>query len=153
MRTSILFVCHGNICRSVAAEMICCDILRKNHLSDLFEIDSSAVSEEEIGNPIYPPMRRILEAMAVPLHSHYARRITRNDINHFDYIFIMDESNRRYLSYLGLNDPKIHLLGEYGEGFKEIEDPWYTGRYEIVANQLNTCIRNFLESLGHCLNS
>ena len=102
----ILFVCHGNICRSTMGEYILKDLVKKAGREAEFEIDSAAVSREEIGNPIYPPARRELTRRGVALGDHRARQVTMEDYRHFDRIYFMDESNRRYLQRLLPQDPK-----------------------------------------------
>ena len=86
----ILFVCHGNICRSTMAEYVMKDMLEKRGLDRAFEVDSAATSREEIGNPIYPPARKKLLSEGVPIGTHRARQITKADYKYFDHIYIMD---------------------------------------------------------------
>lgn len=93
----IIFVCHGNICRSPAGEYICKYLVKKFGRENEFSICSRAVSYEEIGNDIYPPMKRELIKNNIPLDRHMAKRITMEDYNHADYIFYMDNSNKYYL--------------------------------------------------------
>ena len=92
----ILFVCHGNICRSPMAEFVMKDLVRKAGRSEEFEIASVAVSCEELGNPVYPPARRELAAHGISCAGKTARRITAEDLAHFDHIYYMDASNARY---------------------------------------------------------
>ena len=122
----ILFICHGNICRSPMGEYILKDMAAKAGLSDRFEIDSAAVSREEIGNPVYPPARRELAKHGVHCGGHAARQVTVEDYHHFDRIYYMDRSNARYLSRLLPKDPdKIRPLLD-----RDVADPWYTGDFE-----------------------
>ena len=95
--TKILFICHGNICRSVMAEMVMKELCRQAGVDNLFEIDSAAVSREEIGNDIYPPAKRKLREKCIPFPFHAARQITRADYNYYDYIICADRSNLRWL--------------------------------------------------------
>lgn len=121
----VLFVCHGNICRSTMAEYVMKHLVEKAGLSGEFEIDSAAVSREEIGNPVYPPARRELEKHGVKCGGHRARQITMEDYRHFDRIYYMDSSNARYLQRLLPHDPqKIRPLLE-----RDVADPWYTGDF------------------------
>ena len=121
----ILFLCHGNICRSVMGEYILKDMVEKAGVSDRFEIDSAAVSREEIGNSIYPPARRELLRRGVTVRNHRARQVTMADYDHFDRIYYMDESNRRYLlRLLPENEEKIQKLLP-----RDVADPWYSGNF------------------------
>ena len=121
----ILFVCHGNICRSPMGEYILKDMVQKAGLESEFEIDSAAVSREEIGNPVYPPARRELENHGVLCGNHRARQVTMEDYRHFDRIYYMDASNARYLARLLPHDPeKIRPLLN-----RDVAYPWYTGDF------------------------
>lgn len=121
----LLFVCHGNICRSPMAEFILKDMAAKAGVSGRFEIASAAVSREEIGNPVYPPARRELAKHGISCAGHAARQITRADYDHYDRIYYMDRSNARYLARLLPENPdKIRPLLPY-----DVADPWYTGDF------------------------
>ena len=128
----ILFVCHGNICRSPMAEFIMKDLVRKAGLEDHFEIESCAVSREEIGNAIYPPAKQKLREKGIPFSKRRARQITMADYCHFDHILIMDRQNRRWMDRLLGGDPdgRVHLLLEYAGRNDSVADPWYTGDFE-----------------------
>ena len=130
----ILFVCHGNICRSPMAEFIMKDLVRKAGLEDLFEIESCAVSQEEIGNDIYPPAKQKLREKGIPFTKRRARQITMADYRHFDHILIMDHQNRRWMDRLLGGDPdgKVRLLLEYAGRNDSVADPWYTGDFEAT---------------------
>ena len=124
----ILFICHGNICRSPMGEFILKDLARKAGREGAFEIASRAVSREEIGNGLYPPARRELQRHGVSCEGHRARQITMEDYQHFDRIYYMDKSNLRYLQRLLPHDPeKIRPLLS-----REVADPWYTGDFEAA---------------------
>ena len=140
----ILFLCHGNICRSAAAEAIFLYLLKQSGRANEFEVDSAAISYEEIGNPMYPPMRRELESRGIPIPPHRARKVTMKDVRYFDEIFYMDRSNERLLSYEGLLQPNVKNICIYSGSFSEIEDPWYTGRYGLVADQITACLKRYL---------
>ena len=124
----ILFVCHGNICRSPMGEYILKDRVRKAGRGGEFEIDSAAVSREEIGNPVYPPARRELESHGVACGGHRARQVTMEDYRKFDRIYYMDRSNLRYLQRMLPHDPeKIRPLLP-----RDVADPWYTDDFEAA---------------------
>ena len=132
-RMRILFVCHGNICRSPMAEFILKALVRARGMEDRYYIESAAVSAEEIGNPIYPPARRCLSQHGVPFDAgKRARQITRADYSRFDRIVCMDSSNLRLLRRIIPDDPdgKIHLLMAYTGTGRDVADPWYTGDFE-----------------------
>ena len=140
----ILFVCHGNICRSTMGEYILKDLVKKAGREAEFEIDSAAVSREEIGNPIYPPARRELTRRGVALGDHRARQVTMEDYRHFDRIYFMDESNRRYLQRLLPQDPeKIQKLLP-----RDVADPWYTGDFEATWRDVEAGCRGLLARYG-----
>lgn len=121
----IMFVCHGNICRSPMAEFVLKDMVRKAGLEDRFHIASAAVSREEIGNGVYPPARRELQKHGIFCDGHAAHQITRQELESYDQIYYMDESNARYLRRLFGNDAQKcrKLLA------RDVADPWYTGDF------------------------
>ena len=133
----ILFVCHGNICRSVMAEMVMRHLVVQAGREDEFVIDSCATSREEIGNDIYPPAKRCLSAHNVPFTRHAARQITKADYDSFDLILCMEEYNIRNLRHVlgtalleedaALSRPKIRRLLN-----RDVADPWYTGNFEAT---------------------
>lgn len=130
----VLFVCHGNICRSIMAECIFEYLVNKNNLND-YLVDSRATSYEEIGNSIYPKAKAKLIEKGVPVKDHKSKRITIDDYYNFDYILVMDNNNKRnILNVIGEDkDNKIKLLLDYTYiSDKEIEDPWYTDNFEKV---------------------
>ena len=145
----ILFVCHGNICRSVMAEMIMRHMLAQHNPTSDWEIDSCATSCEEIGNDIYPLAKRCLTTHSVPFTRHHARQITKNDYQHFDLILCMENYNIRNLHrVLGetimeqdhlLPQPKIRRLLN-----RDVADPWYTGDFETTYRDLIEGCKNLL---------
>ena len=137
----IIFVCHGSICRSPAAEMIF-KMLCKDH-----EVISRALSHEEIGNDIYPPMKRELTRRGIPFTRHYATYLSERDYLEADYIFYMDSSNRYLLSNRFPIGEKILPIFHFTPGISEIEDPWYTDNYEKVVNQITTCIKDIIQNI------
>ena len=121
----ILFVCHGNICRSPMGEYVLKDMVKKVGREQDFEIASAAVSREEIGNPVYPPARRELQKHGIRCDGHAARQVTMKDYHHYDRIYYMDGSNARWLSQmLPRNPEKIRPLLD-----RDVADPWYTGDF------------------------
>ena len=135
----ILFVCHGNICRSPMAEFILKAMVRARGLEDRYVIESAAVSTEETGNPIYPPARQCLNQHGVPFDSaKRARQVTRADYDRFDRIICMDASNLRLIRRIIPADPagKIHLMMSYTGVGRDVADPWYTGDFEETFQDL-----------------
>lgn len=138
-----MFVCHGNICRSVMAEFIMKDLISTNHLEDEFEIDSAAVSREETGNPIYPSARKILEEHHVPILNHRARTITRSDYDHYDEIYVMDNENMRRIHQVLPYDPD-HKIAMLIPG-QPIADPWWTDDFETAYEQIVRGCKRLIE--------
>ena len=148
--TKILFVCHGNICRSPAAELLLREMAKQAGLLSSFEISSAATSSEEIGNPIYPPMRVLLEERGLDCSRHKARRVRRSDYDAYDLIIGMDEENRWDLSRLFHGDPdgKLHNLNEYaGLGDLDIADPWYTRDFSGCLEEMERACYGLFEAL------
>lgn len=136
---NILFVCHGNICRSPMAEFILKALVRARGLDGQYHIESAAVSTEEIGNPIYPPAKRCLRQHGVPFDEEkLARQVRPEDYGRFDRIICMDSSNLRLLRRIIPGDPqgKIHLLMSYTGTGRDVADPWYTGDFEQTFQDL-----------------
>ena len=131
----ILFVCHGNICRSPMAELVMKDLVRRRGLAGAYEIASAATSREEIGNPIYPPARRKLAAHGIPLEDHRARQMTPADYDRYDWIVAMDRANLRNIRRIIGGDPhgKVRLLLDFADRpGEEVADPWYTGDFDAA---------------------
>ena len=145
----ILFVCHGNICRSVTAEFVFKYLTKVNNLDTKFYSESRATTKEEIGNDIYPPMKRTLIENGITVSRHYAKQITKQDYELYDLILLMDEENMYGIKRIIPQDylHKIYLLTEYVGVSGEIEDPWYTGRYEFVYNMIKNCVERLIEKL------
>ncbi len=130
----ILFVCHGNICRSPMAEFVMKHLVKQAGREDAFEIASAAVSREEIGNDMYPPAQRKLREKGVQFTHRAARQITQADYDYFDKIILMDQSNLRWLRYIIPEDTagKVSLLMETVGVHRDVADPWYTGDFEAT---------------------
>lgn len=130
----ILFVCHGNICRSPMAEYIMKDLVKKAGLEAEFSIASAATSSEEIGNAVYPPARRKLAEHGISCNGHSARQLRRQDYEDYDLLIGMDSYNIRNMNRILGGDPdcKIHMLMEYTDRFGDVADPWYTGDFEAT---------------------
>ena len=135
----LLFVCHGNICRSPMAEFVMKDIVRKNGLSDEIYVESAATSTEEIGNDIHYGTKRKLTEKGIPFERRGARQITKKDYDNFDYIILMDSYNTRNLKRIIPDDTKnkVFKLLDFSERKGEdIADPWYTGNFDETYNDV-----------------
>lgn len=148
-KIKILFVCHGNICRSPMAEFVMKALVAEAGLADGFEIASAATSYEEIGNPVYPPARRELARHGIGCAGHAARHLEREDYAHYDWLVGMEDVNLRNMKRICGGDPegKIRLLLSFAGRRQEIDDPWYTGRFEEVYRQIDEGCRAMLEVL------
>ena len=146
---NILFICHGNICRSPMAEYVMKQLVRERGLEDQFRIDSAATSREEIGSGVYPPARRKLEEMGVPCGNHRAVQVTRRDYDAYDLLIIMDRNNYRNLMRIVREDPeeKIHTLLSYVGLERDVADPWYTGDFDATYEDVSAGCRALLDSL------
>lgn len=135
---NILFVCYGNICRSPMAEMIFKDLIYKNNKRYMFSCVSRATSIEELGNDIYPQAKRKLLNEGITCENHKAIQIKKEDYKLYDYIIVMEEKNiRDVIQIMGSDiDNKIHLLLEYTDDLKDIEDPWYSGDFDTAFNEI-----------------
>ena len=142
--TKILFVCHGNICRSPMAEYVMKDLVKKAGREKEILIASAAVSREEIGNPVYPPARRELAKHGIRCDGHAAHQITRAELEGFDYIYYMDASNARYLRQLfGEDAAKCRPLLN-----RDVADPWYSGDFTQTWNDVVEGCTAIVEALA-----
>lgn len=142
----ILFICHGNICRSTMAQSMLADMVRKLHRDSQFEIDSAATSYEEIGNsPHYGTVAK-LRSVGIPVIPHRARRMTPQDYEHYDYIIGMDTANMRNMERIAGGDPqrKLYKLLTFAGLSRDVADPWYTDDFDATYRDLQTGLTAFL---------
>ena len=142
----VLFVCHGNICRSPMAEFIMKGMVRELHREDEFMIASAATSTEEIGNPVYPPARKKLMEHNLNPSGKRARQLRKVDYAEYDYLIAMDHQNMRNMRRMLPTDKegKMHLLLDFTETPGEIADPWYTGDFETTYRQIEAGCQGLL---------
>ena len=147
----ILFVCHGNICRSTMAEFVMKDMVAKRGLADQFHIESAATSTEEIGSPVYPGTREILEREGIDCSGKRARQMRRDDYDKFDLLIGMDSANERNMLRMLGGDPqgKVHKLLEFAGSEGDIADPWYTGDFETTYDDVLAGCTGLLGYLGY----
>ena len=168
MKKKIIFICHGNICRSPMAEYVMKHLVRERGREEEFEITSGAVSREEIGNDIYPPAKRKLQEKKIDFSKHRAHQITPDEFSANDLIITMDSSNMRLLGRIvtnwesaatGENIPqgkivgKVHMMMEFAQpqgasgkwGVPDVADPWYTGDFEQTYQDVLAGCRGLLE--------
>ena len=148
----ILFICHGNICRSPMAEFLLKDIVNKRGLADAFEIASAATSREEIGNPVHYGTRTKLVQFGISVAGKHAVQVTKRDYEHYDLLLVMDSNNIRNLRRVIGEDTqnKVHLLLDYTERKGEsIADPWYTGDFDVTYDDIMEGLAGLLEQLGY----
>ena len=145
----ILFVCHGNICRSPMAEFVLRDMTEKAGRGDEFEIASAATSTEEIGNPVYPPARRILARHGIRCGGKTARQMTAGDYRRYDLLIGMDRANLANMRRICGGDPegKLRSLMDFTDRPGEVADPWYTGDFEATWRDVTEGCRGLLEQL------
>ena len=145
---TIIFVCHGSICRSPAAAFIAKQYLKELGRESEFSIVIRATSSEEIGNDVYPPMKRELFRRGIKMYPHAAQRIRQIDYDNADYIFYMDYENQ-YSLMRQIDDYKsiLYPINKWTSSITEIEDPWYTGRYELVCDEITECIKDIFKHI------
>ena len=151
--TKILFVCHGNICRSPMAEFVMKDLVQKAGRADEFAIASAATSTEEIGNPVYPPARRKLAEHGISCAGKTARQLRREDYGRWDLIVGMDRANLRNMERICGGDPehKLCLLMDFTDRPGEVADPWYTGDFEATWRDVSRGCAALLERISRPL--
>nr|WP_294526621.1 low molecular weight protein-tyrosine-phosphatase [uncultured Blautia sp.] len=149
----ILFVCHGNICRSPMAEFVLKDMVRQEGIAEQFLIQSAATSTEEIwngiGNPVYPPAREELRKHGISCEGKRAVQVTKKDYGKYDYIFGMDQRNMRNMLRIFGGDPagKVRPLLEMAGRRGDIADPWYTGNFQLTYSDIEESCKGFLQYL------
>ena len=148
--TKILFICHGNICRSTMAEMVFKHLVKQAGLSSDFYINSVATSTEELGNGVHYGTRRKLAEVGIPCSDHRSTQITKADYDKYDYLIVMDTNNIRNLMRIIGSDPenKVSMLLDYaGRSGQSIADPWYTGNFDITYDDVLQGCEGLLEYL------
>ncbi len=147
----ILFVCHGNICRSTMAQFVMKDLVKKAGLSEQFFIDSAGTSNEEEGHGVHPGTVVKLRAMGVPVGNHRARKITQDDLHSFDYIIGMDDANMRSLERMASPNlwSKFSKLLSYAGIADDIADPWYTGNFDETYEDVSAGCKGLLQQLKY----
>ena len=145
----VLFICHGNICRSPMAEFVMKDMAAKAGQAERFEISSAATSTEEIGNPVYPPARRKLAEHGIGCAGKTARQMTQRDYEYYDHLIAMDRSNLRNMQRFVGSDPagKVSLLMDHTAHPGDVADPWYTGDFDATWRDVTEGCAALLEEL------
>ena len=145
----VLFICHGNICRSPMSEFILRDMVAKRGIADQFEIASAATSREEIGNPVYPPAQRELAKHGISCEGKRAVQLKKSDYDKYDYMLGMDHWNLKNMLRILKSDPedKVKLLLDYSDDPRDIADPWYTGGFDVTYSDVVEGCEAFLEYL------
>ena len=160
----VLFICHGNICRSAMAEYVMRDLVKKEGLDGEFEIASAATSSEELGNPMYPPARAKLKEHGISGEGHTARRMRQDDYDKYDMLIGMDSENLYYMRRMWQEDPedKISLMMQYADyesdhtikpidSVREVSDPWYTRDFEATWQDVSKGCNGLLTLLREAL--
>ena len=145
----VLFICHGNICRSTMSQCVLTHLVKKKGLEDCFEINSAATSREEIGNPPHYGTVSKLRQVGIPVVPHRAIQMTRADYDYYDYLIGMDSANIRNMNRIAGGDPagKIYKLPAFAGLGKDIADPWYTGNFDETYNDVLEGCEAFLNYL------
>ena len=144
----VLFVCHGNICRSPMAMYLFQKMVDDKGQSNNFIIKSKATSSEELGNGIYPPVRRILDNLGIDSSSHRASKVSFDDFKNYDYIIGFDEENMYNLNYLAKEyKNKVYLLSSFSGLNCDVYDPWYSRNFDKAYNDINNYLKDFYKYL------
>ena len=145
----VLFICHGNICRSPMAQFVFQDMVDRRHLTAKFHIASAATSTEEIGNPVHHGTRNILKRYGISTAGKQAVQLTKSDYENYDYLIGMDAWNIRNMNRMLGGDPngKIHKLLEFAGSGRDVADPWYTGDFETTYRDVKAGCEGLLRQL------
>lgn len=150
-KVKVLFICHGNICRSTMAQSVLQQMVNERHIQDNFFIESAATSREEIGNgPHYGTVGK-LRQVGIPVVPHRAIQMTRADYDHYDYLIGMDTANIRNMNRIAGGDPeeKIYKMLTFAGSGRDVADPWYTGDFESTYRDVVEGCEGFLKYLGY----
>ena len=145
----VLFICHGNICRSTMAQSVFTHMVKQKGIEDVFEIDSAATSREEIGNgPHYGTVRK-LQQVGIPVIPHHARQMTKKDYEYYDYLIGMDTANIRNMNTIAGGDKngKIYKMLSFAGSGRDVADPWYTGDFDATYRDVVEGLEAFLEKI------
>lgn len=145
----VIFLCHGNICRSTMSQFVLQDMVNKRGLSDHFYINSAATSREEIGNPPHYGTVNKMREVGIPVLPHRAVQMTKKDYEKYDYLIVMDEANIRNMKRIvgGDAEGKIHMLLDFSDEPRAIADPWYTGNFDVTYRDVVEGCEGFLRFL------
>ncbi len=145
----VLFICHGNICRSPMAEFLLKDIVKRKHLEQDFHIASAATSTEEIGNPVHYGTRNKLAQYGISVAGKTARQLTAADYDQFDYFIGMDSANIRNMTRMLQGDPegKVYKMLSFTGSGRDVADPWYTGDFDATFSDIMEGLTGFLQGL------
>lgn len=149
---NILFVCHGNICRSPMAQFVMQYLVDKEGLSGYFYIDSAATSREEIGNDVHYGTKQKLKEMGIPYEFHASRQLRMDDLNRYDFIIGMDQANIFNMQRILKSNDKCYTLLSFARSDRDIADPWYTGNFDVTYRDVNegcTALLRYLKDNGY----
>ena len=148
-KVKVLFVCHGNICRSTMAQCVFTDLVNKKGLADIFYINSAATSREEIGNGVHYGTVNQLKRVGIPVIPHRAVQMTKTDYDSYDYLIGMDTANIRNMNRIvgGDSEGKIYKLLSFAGSGRDVADPWYTGDFETTYNDVLAGCKGLLEQI------
>ncbi|MDY5305209.1 low molecular weight protein-tyrosine-phosphatase [Fusobacterium gastrosuis] len=145
----VLFVCHGNICRSTMAESVFTHMVKERKIENQFEIFSAGTSREEIGNPVHYGTVNKLKELSIPVVPHRAVQMTKEDLEYYDYIIAMDDNNIRNIErIIGGKNEKVKKLLSFTSSIADIADPWYTGNFDKTYEDIKKGLNAFLEKIN-----